>query len=400
MTIPAILFDLTEFLHDPQRSGIQRVCYEIVAHWPNTSELVPASVDRWARLVRLSPEVLDLYRVYFQASQEKLPAMRQRLRLAVARRTEVISSRRLHRYQGLLNATVFALPYQVEYYLWAARQNLSDRIFLFVHDMLPWTQPGLFTPGFGVNLSGYLRCLRVLPNISFNSLQTRDDTLDRVLRDNRKPGPVFPLGAHCLGSAPPRFASERRQFSVIGTLEPRKNHRAVLDAFERLWADGVNVELIFAGKIGWLGEGDRQRIERLKSVERRFQFLENLGDEQIAEVIRGSRATIYPAFCEGYGLPPLESLALGVPVIVTESIPSIAMLPPDGQLRLHSSNGDCIRHAVLQMLDDSFARRKTEEIRCLRLPTWPSMVQGVEMWIREPLRAIESETSAPMALAG
>ena len=63
-----ILFDLTEFLHDPQRSGIQRVCYEIVAHWPSTSRLIPACVDEHSRLRALPPETLDIYRAYFLAA--------------------------------------------------------------------------------------------------------------------------------------------------------------------------------------------------------------------------------------------------------------------------------------------------------------------------------------------
>lgn len=387
-----VLFDLTEFLHDPQRSGIQRVCYEIVSRWPSTSQLVPALVDRRSRLVALAPEVLDLYRAYFRAPKDELPALREQMKRAAGRGMEVITARKLRRFGGLLNGTVFTLPHQADYYLWAARSGLAERIFLIVYDMLPWTRPELFVPNFGVNLFNYQRCLRAVPNLAFISDQTRDDALNRILRDGRTPGPVLPLGADGLGTAEPRFDPAKRQFTVVGTLEPRKNHRAVLDAFERLWADGVHVELAFAGKLGWLDEADGQRIKRLQEDEPRFRWYDTLGDDQIADVIRASRATIYPALCEGYGLPPVESLALGVPVVVTDSIPAAAMLPPVGQVRLARPDAGSVRRAVLDLLDDDFARRTTEAIRRLRLPTWDDLAASVERWVGGP--------AVPFARAG
>jgi glycosyltransferase involved in cell wall biosynthesis len=300
-----------------------------------------------------------------------------------------VTRRCFRRYLGLLNATVFSLPHQVEFYLWAKRRGLADRIFLFVHDVLLWTHPDLFTPGFGVNLFNYLRCLRAIPNLAFNSIQTRFETLERVLRDGRTAGPVCPLGAESLGTAAPRFDPANRRFTVVGTVEPRKNHRAVLDAFDQLWSQGVYVELTFAGKLGWAREDDRQRILRLKDSEPRFHFLESLGDAQLVETIRGSRATIYPAFHEGYGLPPVESLALGVPVIVTESLPSVSMLGSEGQVRLASPTAEQIGHAVRLMLDDSFAARKSGEIRRLQLPTWSAMAERLEQWIDNPQSALD-----------
>lgn len=383
MPVREILFDLTEFLHDPQRSGIQRVCFEIVRHWPTNSRLVPACVDERSRLIALDPEALDVYRDYFQASSAELPRLREQLR-SLTRGGRTVTGRGFRRYHGLLNATVFSLPHQVDFYLWARTRGLAERIFLFVHDVLLWTHPELFTPGFGVNLFNYMRCLRAIPNLAFNSNQTRFETLERVLRDGRTPGPVCPLGAESLGTAAPRFDPLNQRFTVVGTVEPRKNHRAVLDAFDQLWSQGVHVELTFAGKLGWAREDNRQRILRLKDAEPCFHFLDSLGDAQLVETIRGSRATIYPALYEGYGLPPVESLALGVPVIVTGSLPSVAMLGSEGQLRLASPTAEQIGQALRLMLDDSFAVRKTEEIRRLRLPTWSAMAERLALWIDNP----------------
>jgi glycosyltransferase involved in cell wall biosynthesis len=394
------LFDLTEFLHDPQRSGIQRVCYEIVRHWPAFGRLVPTCVDQRSRLIALAPDVLNVYRDFFTAPKDQLPALRERIGLAARRGGAVVTARRFGRHHGLLNATVFSLPWQVEYYAWAARRGLADRIFLIVCDMLAWTRPEMFAPGFGVAIGNYLRTLRLVPNLAYISTFTRDETLSRVLRDGRPAGPVIPLGADGLGTIPPHFDPAKRRFTVVGTLEPRKNHLAVLDAFTRLWDGGADVELEFAGKLGWLAEADARRVLSLRDRETRFCWRDTLGDGDVAAAVRASRATIYPALCEGYGLPPVESLALGVPVIVSVSIPAAAMLPPFGQVRLASPDAEAIGRAVTAMLDDDFARRKTNEIAQLRLPTWSEMAAGVARWVEDPRAFADRPTAVPFARAG
>ena len=97
---------------------------------------------------------------------------------------------------------------------------------------------------------------------------------------------------------------------------------------------------------------------------------------------------------EGYGIPPLESLALGVPVVVTDGLPSIAMLEPHGQIRLPQPTSAAIVQAVRDLLDDDFARRKYEEIRRLRLPTWAEMVGRLSAWIESGLSGSAMERPA------
>src|SRR4029078_9448972 len=128
----------------PQRSGIQRVAYEVVRHWPSGSLLVPCRVDESSRLAALPPELLDAYRRYFQAAKDELPALREQLRHLAHRRTDIITARKLSRYAGLLNASIFPRPAQTRYYQWAARRGLGRRIFLIVFDMLPCTHPEYF----------------------------------------------------------------------------------------------------------------------------------------------------------------------------------------------------------------------------------------------------------------
>jgi glycosyltransferase involved in cell wall biosynthesis len=98
-------------------------------------------------------------------------------------------------------------------------------------------------------------------------------------------------------------------------------------------------------------------------------------------VIRGSRATLFPSLGEGFGLPPLESLALGVPVIVASQVPSLGLIAPGGQVRLDRPDAQGIRAAVLDMLDDATARRKCQEITGLSLPRWADLGRACADWL-------------------
>ena len=82
-----------------------------------------------------------------------------------------------------------------------------------------------------------------------------------------------------------------------------------MDAFRELWSKGLDVELTFAGLKGWMCDEDQQVLKHLLGTQPRFQWFGSLGDDEMAKMIRGSRATIYPASGKVMGFRPLESLA-------------------------------------------------------------------------------------------
>jgi glycosyltransferase involved in cell wall biosynthesis len=173
---------------------------------------------------------------------------------------------------------------------------------------------------------------------------------------------------------------------VVSTIEPRKGHLQVLKAFEQHWNQGHKVPLVFVGRKGWLSENQLELLERLNQEQPLFTWHADLRDPQVREVILKSRATIYLSQHEGYGLPPMESLALGKPVIVSPTIPSIAMIPPFGQIRLSEVTPETIQAAVLELTNNNRARELTEEIANLELATWDSVSRNCAEWIAEALR--------------
>ncbi len=114
------------------------------------------------------------------------------------------------------------------------------------------------------------------------------------------------------------FASKRPVYLMVGTIEPRKNHAYVIDAFDRLWADGRDISLCIVGKMGWKYESIIKRIETHPQRERRLFLLSGLSDNDLAHCYQASKALIFSSFIEGFGLPLIESFSYGLPVLASD----------------------------------------------------------------------------------
>lgn len=375
-----LLYDLSEFLATLLRGGIQRVVFQVARHWPVAGQLAPVRIADDGRIHALPARVFDLMAVYFGATPGNPETAREELwRLSHLGRP--LKAGELSRYAGLLCTEVFFHGLRTRFYQRLLATWGSDKVFFLVYDLLPWLRPEYFTPTDFHCTYDYLPLLRNARHLAFISRQTHDDFARRFLRTDTDVGPAVCLGADGLGTAPPRFDPSSRRFAVLGTIEPRKNHFAVLDAFERLWAAGVDVELTFLGRLGWISDAEKRRLTAAQQ-QPRFTVRGTLDDAAIVRAIRGCRATVYPSLAEGFGLPPLESLALGVPVIVSAGLPSVGMIDPGGQVRLDAVGPEAIRRAVLAVLDDAVARRLHREIESLPLPTWQGMAARLAAWVQ------------------
>lgn len=149
-------------------------------------------------------------------------------------------------------------------------------------------------------------------------------------RGLRTPVTHFYLGADLNqpGSAaqPPRagdwpdglVGGNGRIFVMVGTLEPRKGHAVVLDAFERLWASGRQDKLLIIGKIGWNTEAFLARCAAHPELGRRLFLVHGATDAMLATAFDMSFASILASTIEGFGLPLVEALHRGVPVIAAD----------------------------------------------------------------------------------
>ncbi|SEM61874.1 alpha-1,2-rhamnosyltransferase [Pseudomonas sp. ok272] len=111
------------------------------------------------------------------------------------------------------------------------------------------------------------------------------------------------------------FETPEPVFLMVSTIEPRKNHAYLLDAFERAWATGSKARLCIAGHIGWKCEALLARVREHPELNRRVFMFNDLSDTSLEYAYAHARALVFPSYVEGFGLPLVEAMQRGLPAM-------------------------------------------------------------------------------------
>lgn len=110
------------------------------------------------------------------------------------------------------------------------------------------------------------------------------------------------------------------EISIVCTIEPRKNHAIILNAYRMLLVREVSnlPKLNIIGRRGWANEDTFRMLDNSPALKANISEYNNLNDGDVIKLIKKSKATFFPSFAEGWGLPIVESLSLGVPVVCSD----------------------------------------------------------------------------------
>jgi alpha-1,2-rhamnosyltransferase len=114
------------------------------------------------------------------------------------------------------------------------------------------------------------------------------------------------------------FTHGKPVYLMVSTIEPRKNHVYLVDTFDALWQQGVDVCLCFVGRVGWKCDDLLIRIRAHPELNRRFFMLNDLTDAELQYCYRQSRALLFPSHVEGFGLPIVEAMQRGLAVMASD----------------------------------------------------------------------------------
>jgi glycosyltransferase involved in cell wall biosynthesis len=149
-----------------------------------------------------------------------------------------------------------------------------------------------------------------------------------------------------------RAIGQRPYFMGLGTVEPRKDYGTIIDAFESLWARGVDVALVVAGKRGWNVDALAERINQSPEFNQRLFWLRGAGDIDVRHLLEGSAALIQASIWEGFGLPLIEASSLGIPLLVSD-IAVFHEIAGDGATYFPVGDAAALTDAVILALDDN-----------------------------------------------
>ncbi len=212
-------------------------------------------------------------------------------------------------------------------------------VVLSVYDVLPWKYPELFTR---TNVRHQQHLVRRLTERADRIIASSEATRVDLMEILGLPGDVIrvvPMGVN------PRFvrrvdaAAVQRLAGVqgpyvlaVGTLEPRKNLVSTIAAVEALSREGLDIPLVVAGGKGWR---DDQLRGRIAGSAARVIPVGRVSDDDLISLYSGASCLVFPSLYEGFGLPVLEAMACGVPVVAadTTSTPEVVgdagiLVPP------------------------------------------------------------------------
>lgn len=204
-----------------------------------------------------------------------------------------------------------------------AMQNRGLRSVFMVHDLIPLTHAEFCRPG--VDAAHRKRIHTALAHAD-GLIANSQDTLDTLDAEAMQAG--LPLPASVVARLAPAVATRtphtapiaQPYFVVLGTIEPRKNHWFLLQVWRRLVErhGAAAPKLVVIGRRGWECENAIDMLDRCSRLQNAVIELHGCSDEDLRTWMQHSQALLFPSFVEGYGMPLVEALALGAPVIASD----------------------------------------------------------------------------------
>jgi glycosyltransferase involved in cell wall biosynthesis len=268
---------------------------------------------------------------------------------------------------------------------WTRRSGVKP-IFL-VHDLIPITHPQFCRAGEAERHRERMRTVLMTAAGVIGNSQATLDALTDFAREEALPNPpsvVAWLGGDPLPAARAAAEPERPTFVMLGTIEARKNHVLLLDIWARL-IDRMGdraPQLVIVGQRGWEAEHVFERLQNDRKLRGHVIEIDRCTDEELADHLVSARALLFPSFVEGYGLPLVEALGLGVPVIASDLavFREIGGNTPD---YLDSRDPDAWESAILDYAEQNSAARaaQLQRMKGYRAPGWEEHFERVEAWL-------------------
>ncbi|MCX7284510.1 MAG: glycosyltransferase family 1 protein [Novosphingobium sp.] len=214
-------------------------------------------------------------------------------------------------------------------------QRAGVSINIMVYDLLPLSHPAWFSRRLGRNFRRWFRVLaRRADRCLCISNATAQDLARHLDAFGAKSPPAIvttPLGADLAASFPSKgvpgdfpdliaWVRGWRTALAVGTIEPRKGHDHLLAAFDHLWQaepDG-NIALVIVGRAGWKTESLQQQIRTHPEFGKRLMWIEQASDDVLSGLYRECAGLVGASLAEGFGLPLIEALAHGMPVLARD----------------------------------------------------------------------------------
>jgi glycosyltransferase involved in cell wall biosynthesis len=357
-------------------TGIDRVCLAYLRHFADRSQAV-VHHERFRRILdrEASQELFALL-------EEPASDFRRRLMAGTLRNLGRFNGKGKGRLYLNVGHTGLNSP---GFRSWV--QEADVRPIYLVHDLIPITHPQFCRAGEAHKHRERMRTvLTTAAGIIGNSKATLADISVFAANEHLEvPASLAAwLGADPL-PAPDRVSpSQPPTFVTVGTIEARKNHLLLLEIWSTLVESLGNQapRLLVIGQRGWEAEHVFRLLDGKGSLNGHVIELNHSTDQELANHLASARALLFPSFAEGYGLPLIEALAAGTPVIASD-LPVFREIGADIPAYFSPLDAAGWRAAILDYarLDSAARAAQLKRMKSFRKPDWNAHFNRVEGWL-------------------
>ena len=264
-------------------------------------------------------------------------------------------------------------------------QGTGQKPVYFVHDLIPITHAEYCRAG---EQAAHVQRMTAMLQTGAGLIGNSRFTLDALGDFAHSRGLPMPPAVVAPLAPAPLPESDRAEpplsrpyFVVLGTIEPRKNHLLLLNVWRELVQrlGDACPHLVVIGQRGWECENVVDMLERCEVLRPFVHEIAACPDADLAQYLQHARALLFPSFVEGYGMPLVEALMLGTPVVASDLsvFREIAGDVPDF---LSPIDGPGWMQAVLDYAATSGARREAQlqRMQGFKVPTWDEHFAQVE----------------------
>lgn len=277
-------------------------------------------------------------------------------------------------------------------YLLPQLKNKQIRIFVQIYDLIPIRYPQYMAGQTLLRFMEYLTAhLTYADAVLVNTHAVEQDVrqLFSELALPEKPIHIIPLGADFTAPENQQKGNDaadaellqrlsgRRYLLTVGTVEPRKNHKVLIDAYEKRLAD-MGYDLVIVGRVGWEMEGLVSRIKSNRHFGNGLYLLSGINDATLDALYARAHMVVFASYTEGYGLPTIESLIKGVPVLCSD-IPVMREVGGDFAAYFDPDDPDALIAAVAKFEDAAAYKAQRERIAAhYQPPQWNDTAEAVK----------------------
>jgi len=210
--------------------------------------------------------------------------------------------------------------YEDEFFEFASKLNLV----LLIHDIIPITHPDIqpehIVKAFNTKVIDMMKISKLILTVSKSEAKIVKD----FLRSKNIDKPIYPirLGTDIKISQSikkPNGFDVKEFYLMVGTVEPRKNHLFVLEAFHKIWKENQDFpNLVIAGRFGWKYQSVLDFISSSPFKDKKLFFIESPPDEELEYLYQNAKALIMASIREGFGLPIVEAMAKHKPILASD----------------------------------------------------------------------------------